>query len=199
MSDNAKTFRSGQTVAAVHALAGLSDEAAALIRPGREPRDYVEFLLRNRLYADVVGLLAHVLPRREAVWWAWSCARDATESPSPADTAVLDATSRWIIEQTDEQRRAAALAAEALDYDTPAAMAGLAAFMCGDTLGPPDAPPAPPPETGAAQAITGSICMAAAEGDPESIGERFEQFIARGMERADKGMVWAPDPRGEKE
>lgn len=188
-----KTFRSGLTLRAAHEVAELSDEAGALIRPGRAPRDWVEFLIRNALYDDVVALLAHVLPRRESVWWAWSCARDATASPTEADTAVLDATGKWIIEQTDELRRAAGDAADALGYETPAAMAGLAAFMCGDTMGPADAPAAPPPEYGAAKAITGSICMAAALGDPEGIGERFRKFIARGMERADKGKIWAPE------
>jgi hypothetical protein len=181
------------TVTAVHALADLSDEAAALIRPDREPRDYVEFLIRNDLYADAVGLLAHVLPKREAVWWAWTCAREVAED-AEAEAAVLDATGKWIVEQTDELRRAAGEAAEALDYATPSAMAGLAAFMCGDTLGPADAAPAPPPETAAAQLIGGAICMAAALGDPEGIDGRFGQFIARGMERADKGKIWAPEP-----
>lgn len=186
------------TVADVHATAELSDEAAALIEPGREPRDYVEVLIRNQLYGDAVGMLAHVLPRREAVWWAWACARDvAGTEPSPGDAAVLDATSRWIIEQTDELRRAAADAAEAIDYKTPAGMAGLAAFMCGDTMGPVDAPAAPPPPFAAAKTIGGCICMAAAAGDPESIDARFEQFIARGMERADKGNVWTPDDESE--
>lgn len=180
------------TVAAVHAQAELSEEAAALIRPNREPRDYIGFLISNRLYADAVGLLAHVLPKREAVWWAWTTARDVSADPD-ADAAVIEATGKWIVEQTDESRRAAAAAAEVLEYATPSAMAGLAAFMCGDTLGPADAPPAPPPATAAPQLIAGAICMAAALGDPEDMAERFEQFIARGMERADKGKIWAPD------
>jgi hypothetical protein len=180
------------TLKAVHELADLSDEAAAHVGPDRTPKDGVEAMLEEGLHADVVGLLAHVLPVREAVWWAWSCARDVTAEPEPATAAALEATSRWIVEQTDEHRRAAGAAAEALDYASPAAMAALAAFMSGGTLGPDDAPPAPPPETGAAQAIAGSICMAAASGDPESIDERFSQFIARGLERADKGQIWEP-------
>jgi hypothetical protein len=150
----------------------------------------VDRLLENELYTDVIALLAHVLPQREGVWWAWSCARDVSESPSPEAAAALEATSKWIVEQTDEYRRAAGDAAEALDYDSPAAMAALAAFMCGDTLGPADAPPSPAPPTAAPQAITGSICMAAAAGDAEGIDDRFRQFIERGMERADKGRIW---------
>lgn len=193
MNANVKTFRSGLTVQSVHALAELSDDAAEHL-DAPSPREYVDRLLENELYADVVGLLAHVLPRREAVWWAWSCARDVSESPSPETTAALESTSKWIVEQTDEHRRAAGDAAGKLDFDSAAAMAALAAFMCGDTLGPADAPPAPPPPTAAPQAITGSICMAAAAGEAEGVNDRFRQFIERGMERADKGKIWEPAP-----
>jgi hypothetical protein len=190
MSENVKTFRSGMTVAAAHTLAELSEEAAAHVSDDQTPREHVDRLLEDELFADVVALLAHVLPRREAVWWAWSCARDVMDSPDPQTVAALESTSKWIVDQTDEQRRAAGDAAESLDYDSPAAMAALAAFMCGDTLGPVDAPPAPPPATGAAQAISGCICMAAAIGDPEGTDDRFRKFIERGMERADKGRIW---------
>lgn len=191
MSANVKTFRSGLTVQSVHALADLSEDAAEHL-DAASPKEYVDRLLEGELYADVVVLLAHVLPIREAVWWAWSCARDVSESPSPETVAALEATSKWIVEQTDDYRRAAGAAAEALDYDSAAAMAALAAFMCGDTLGPADAPAAPPPPTAAPQAIAGSICMAAAAGDAESINDHFRQFIERGIERADKGKIWEP-------
>jgi hypothetical protein len=194
MNANMKTLRNGKTAAAVHAAAELSEEAAAFLKAGRPPRDYVETLIRNELYDDAVGFVAHVLAPRESVWWAWSCARDAAGQKPPAGVAaVLEAVRRWIVEPSDANRRAAGEAAEAIEYEFPAGMAGLAAFMCGDTLGPADAPPAPPPPGAAAQAIAGCICMAAAAGDPADIGARFKLFIARGMERADKGMVWAPD------
>jgi hypothetical protein len=194
MSENVKTFRSGLTVQSAHTLAELSEDAAEHL-DAPSPREYVDRLLENELYADVVCLLAHVLPQRDAVWWAWSCARAVSEAPSPETTAALEATSKWIVEQTDAYRRAAGDAAEALDYDSAAAMAALAAFMCGDTLGPADAPPAPPPPTAAPQAITGSICMAATAGPEDGIQDRFRQFIERGMERADKGRIWEPAPK----
>jgi len=41
--------------------------------------------------------------------------------------------------------------------------------------------------------VTGCICMAAASGKPEEVKARFQQFAARGMERADKGKVWTPE------
>ncbi|MGD8277598.1 MAG: hypothetical protein PVH00_06205 [Gemmatimonadota bacterium] len=185
------TLRTGETLADVHAAAELSDDSARFLKPERAPRDYVQILIRNRLYEDAIGLIAHVLPPREGVWWAWSCARDAAgESPPEPVTRALETTRSWIVEPTDENRRAAGEVAEELDYDSAPAFAAFAAFLCGETLGPADAAPAPPPPGASGKAIAGCICMAAATGEPEGIGARFEQFVARGLERADKGKVW---------
>jgi hypothetical protein len=192
------TLRTGESLADVHAAAELSDDAARFLKPDRAPRDYVQILIRNRLYEDAIGLIAHVLPQREGVWWAWSCARHAAgEKPPEPVTRALETTRAWIVEPTDENRRAAGDAAEELGYDSAPAFAAFAAFLCGETLGPADAVAAPPPPGASGKAIAGTICMAAATGEPEGIGARFEAFIARGMERADKGNVWTPADAGE--
>lgn len=192
-----KTLRTGETAAAVCAAAGLSEDALAMLAEDQAPREYVESLIAGALHADAAVFLAHVLPRRESVWWAWSCARDAAgDAPDPDVASVLEATRQWIVEPSDGNRRAAGAMAEALGYDSAAGMTGFAAFMCGETLAPidvpEDTPPAPAPPGAVAKAIAGAIHMAAAAGDPAGIGARFGQFIARGVERADKGLVWTP-------
>jgi Family of unknown function (DUF6931) len=179
------------THAMIARSANLSDEAMALLRPDRPARDYVGVLLRNRMHTDAIAFLAHILPRREAVWWAWSCARDVIgEKAPPPIEASLEATRRWILEPTDLHRRAANDAAEAIDYDGPAGMAGLAVFLCGDTLGPADAPAAPPDPHASGHMIAGAVTIAAAEGDEDGMRGRYEAFIARGIERADKTNTW---------
>lgn len=189
-----KTLRTGETAAQVCAAAGLSDDAGELLSEEQAPRDFVEGLIANELYADAVGFIAHVLPLRESVWWAWSCARDATgQTPAEAVVRAIETTRQWIVEPTDENRRAAGAAAEALDYGSPAALAALTAFMCGDTMGPADAAPAPAPPGVVPKTVAGCICMAAAMGKPEDVATRFQGFVARGMERADKGKVWIGD------
>ncbi len=189
-----KTLRTGETAADVFSAAGLSDDAGALLKEAAEPRDYVESLIENELYADALGFIAHVLPPRESVWWAWSCARDATgETPAEAVTQAIESTRLWIVEPTDENRRAAGDAAEALDYGSAVALAALSAFMCGDTMGPADAAPAPAPPGVVPKTVAGCICLAAASGKPEDVKTRFQQYAGRGMERADKGKVWTPE------
>lgn len=192
-------LRSGETAELVCERAGLSEEARALLADGREPRAFVEHLSELGLYRDAIAFLAWVLPRREAVWWAWACAGDvAGEQPAPADARSLEATRLWIIEPTDANRRAAMAAAEATNFDSPAGMAGFAAFLCGDNLAPADAPagvPAIPPDPSVApRVIGGCICLAAAI-LPEGVADRFRSFLKRGLEMADKRQVWTAPAR----
>src|SRR5512133_3130185 len=125
MSDAAQAVP--KTVAISNA-AELSEPAMALVRPETHPRDYVALLMERELYPDAVSFLAHALPRREAVWWAWMSARRAAgEKPLPAVKAALEATESWIAQPSDPNRRAAMAAAEKAGYDSAAGCAGLGA------------------------------------------------------------------------
>jgi hypothetical protein len=190
-------LRSGLTVARVCARAELSPDAMSLLADDGDVRGWVLKLLESGLYEDAVGFLAQVLPRREAVWWAWTCAGAvAGETPSPADAAVLEATRQWIIQPTDENRRAAMTMAEATDFETPAGIAGFAAFLCGDTIAPAEAPPAPPNRNAAARTITACINIAATV-DPERVPDQFTAFLKKGLEMADKRHVWSAEPESQ--
>jgi len=87
------------------AVAELGEEAMALARPELDPREFVALLLDKALFPDAVRFVAHALPKREAVWWAWVSARRAGgDAPPPAIKAALDATEKWIAQPTDELR-----------------------------------------------------------------------------------------------
>ena len=60
---------------AISAVAELGEEAMALVSPDVHPLDFVALLMEKKLYPDAVRFVAHALPKREAVWWAWVCAR----------------------------------------------------------------------------------------------------------------------------
>ena len=93
------------------------------------------------MHADAVRFLAHALPRRECVWWAWVCARKAAGAePAPAIKSALDATERWIVQPTEDHRRQTLPFGELADFGTPAGAAALSAFMTSGSLGPPSAP-----------------------------------------------------------
>jgi hypothetical protein len=178
--------------AAISAVAELGEEAMALLRPDMQPPDYINLLVEKNLFADAVRFLAHALPKREAVWWGWVCAkRIAGEAPPPKVKAALEATEKWIAQPTDENRRAAYAAAEAAPFSTSAGCAGLAAFFSGGSLAPPDLPPVPPGEFLAAKAVSGAVIFAAVQKEPEKAPEKFKQFIAQGVDVTVRIKLWA--------
>jgi hypothetical protein len=174
------------------AVAELGEAAMAMAGPEIPPGDYVQRLTEKKLHPDAVRFLAHCLPKREAVWWAWICARRAAgEQAKPAIRASLGATEKWIAQPTEEHRRAAMAAAEQAQLSTPAGCAGLAAFFTGGSMAPPEAPPVPPGPYLTAKAVTGAV-IGAAVAEPEKAAERFEQFIAQGIDVASRIKLWEP-------
>src|SRR5690606_14934133 len=192
-----QTLRSGKTMPAICDAAELSEEAREILASEQHGRTFVEKLIETEQYSDAIAFLAHALPRREAVWWAWLCARAAAGEKPPASViASLEATKTWIAEPTHPHRRAAIDAAEVAGIGTPAGCAGLAAFLCGDTLGPAEAPPAPPGEYAAAKAIGGSINLAATADLEADISARYAEFVRQGLELAERTKLWDNETAG---
>ena len=174
------------------AVADVSEDARALLSTGaRSPRGFFTLLLERELQGDAVRYLAHALPRREAVWWAWVCARkSAGAAPAAPIKAALDATEQWIVQPTEEHRRKALQAGEAADFGTAAGCAALAAFMTSGSLAPPDAPAVPPGEFMCAKAVSGSVTVAVVATEPERAGEKFKEFLQLGLEVAERTKLW---------
>src|SRR5512133_2832330 len=171
-----------QSAVQLSSLAGIGEEARALLRDGMPPREFTQAVVDAGHFADAVRLLAFALPKRESVWWAWVCARRAAgaEAPPPMQ-ASLAATEKWIAQPNDENRRAAMAAAQSAGLDTAAGCAGLAAFFCGGTLGPAGAAPVPPGPFDSAKAVAGAV-MLAAVAVPEKIEENYRAFLQQGLE-----------------
>ncbi len=188
MSEASQPVSTAQTICAV---AELSEDAAKLLKPQMHPREYMAALSEKKLFPDAVRFLAHALPKREAVWWGWVCARrSAGSNPPPKIKAALDATEKWIAQPTEENRRAAHEAAKAAEISTAAGCAGLAAFLSGGSLAPPHAPPVPPGEHLTAKAVTGAVIFAAVSSEPEKAPEKFNNFLAQGLEVTTKIKLW---------
>jgi hypothetical protein len=187
-----QVLRSGKTIEEVREASGVDPFPEGDFDASR---DLIEALREGERLVDALGLLAHALPAREAVWWAWSCIRDTTgDEPSPEIRASLDATGLWIKEPTDENRRAAYEAAQAADMTTAVGCVGAAAFFTGDSLGPADQDPVPPVEYMAAKAIAGSLLLAASS-EPDEMFTLMDQYLDRGLEVADRVQLWQPPER----
>lgn len=167
----------------IASVAEMDEDANGLLRPEMQPLAFVQLLVEKRLFPDAIRFLAHALPKRECVWWGWVCAkRAAGENPPPKIKHALEAAERWIAQPGEENRRAAKDAADIAGVGTPAGCAALGAFFSGGSLAPPEAPVVPPGEFLTAKAISGAVILAAVSDEPEKAPERFQAFIAQGVD-----------------
>jgi hypothetical protein len=186
---------SARPVEVLCAAAQLEDEARALLAPEHGPREFIEHLVEQEQYAAAVQLLAHALPTREAIWWAWVCARRAAGAePAPEVREGLDAIERWITQPANATRRPLFSLAEEIGVDTPVGAAALAVFFSGGSLAPPEAPHVEPIPYAAAKAIFGSVMLSAGadEPEPEMMAERFRGYIKQGVDVAQRINLWPP-------
>jgi hypothetical protein len=171
--------------------AELGDESYALLQPEHTARDFVSALLEAERLQDAVRFIAHALPRREAVWWALLCAREASgDKPSPDVKASLDATDNWVRHPGDEQRRAAMAAAQKATFQTAAGCAGFAAFLSGGSMSVPGQPEVPPGPFFTAKAVFGAVALASIGSDPKTAPERFRRYIEQGFHIGEQAGAW---------
>ena len=162
-------------------------EVLPLLSEGMSPRAFLDKLVEEDRLLEANRFLAHALPKREAVWWACLCARDAIPDSDETAAELVSLAETWVRKPTDENRRTAMTAAEEAGFDSPASWAAAAAFWSGDSLAPPDLPPVAPSDelTGTAVAAVG--LLAAYSGDPVTAPDRFRAFLDKGLDVAQGG------------
>jgi hypothetical protein len=178
--------RAGLPQPAIDVVTGLASTEAAL-----------EALEAADMLVEATRLIAHALPRREAVWWACMCARHNTpDTLSPDDLAAIEAAELWVRSQTDESRRAGFDHAGRAGFNSPEAWAAVGAFWSGESLAPlGQAAVAPPPQVAAA-AIAGSVALASVRDRPERRPERLRHFLASARDIAAGGPGRLPRETG---
>ncbi len=178
--------------AEVVAKAGLGQPVQRLLRPEQTPREFVDALVQQQMYAEVLTFLAFGLPRREAVWWGalfllWSGAGRL----KPEDARALQAITRWVVEPTEEHRQAAA---EFENPETPTGRLAQAVKRTGGSMLPPTAPVRPPSPEMTPRGVNAAINAAILQGDPKTLGQRLRQAVALGMHIARGNYLWTAPP-----
>jgi hypothetical protein len=175
------TKLSGVAFATVMEQATLSPEALSPLRGCADIGEAVARLETGEFVSEAVRVLAHALPKREAVWWACMCAMNTApgDLPEPARLA-RETAEMWVRQQKDEQRRAAFAHAEASGFGSPEAWAGVAAFWCGDSMAPVGLPAVPPPPTAVGGAVAGAVALSAVRGDVARQKARLKRFLESG-------------------
>jgi hypothetical protein len=171
--------------------AKLSDEATSLLRPEWTARQYLEALIAAGRWHDAIRFLAWALPRREAVWWACQCIRAANLPPGPPEDArALEAAEKWAASATEDHRRAAFAAGQTVNFETPAALAALAAFWSGGSLSQPRLPVVPPAEHLCPGTVGNTVILVGVIRTPEKAEEKYRAFLQLGKDVAEGKNRW---------
>ena len=150
-----------------------------------EPLDHARALLGSPRPSDAVLFISHLLPRREAVWWAAQCVR-ALIGEGAADEA-LGAAEIWVRTPEDDNRRAALSTANASDRRKPTTWLAFGAGWSGGSILPSDQKPVPPPSGACAMAANTAVMMAVAAGDPRAVVDRIAACAEAGVRFASGG------------
>jgi hypothetical protein len=154
----------------------------------------VEALRQHNHDLEAFLVLAHSLPKREAIWWGCLCAwnRHRPTLDGAEDTA-LAAVVRWVQEPNEEHRRAAGKAGEAAGLTTLAGGLAMAAFWSGGSMAPPRLPTVLPPPTLTSVVIARVLFAAGAALDDGARRKQTHDFFEIGFQVAGGKHHWT-DP-----
>jgi hypothetical protein len=170
------------TAAEICARFDLEEKALPLLRGGIGPREFVEALLADKQYATGISFMAHALPAREAIWWGCLCIQHACgENLTAPDKAAARAAVQWVMRPTEQNRAAAKAPGEAARAPSPAGALAMATSLTGGSLGPPNAPPVPPPPFAWAAYVATAVKFAAIKVEPARIAETRRLFVELGI------------------
>ncbi|GLS26095.1 DUF6931 family protein [Marinibactrum halimedae] len=166
----------------------LSDEAEAVVVPEATTKANIEALIKAGCHHDAIKLLAHGLPKREAVWWSCIAARQAqTPQTDENNVKALIAAETWAKKPTEENREVCRSLGEVTKHNSPASWAATAASWCSGSLAAPDEPEIQPPEYLYAHAVAGCVSLAASLVNPEDPEGQMEEALMRGFNIAEGG------------
>lgn len=170
----------------IAARAALPDDLKPVVDAAADPGALVDALLKDGKGAEAVRCVAGALPAREGVWWAWVSARHTAQllhsgGLPPLLRLALDAVEKWIGAPTDDARRAAWTAGDALGVGTPTGAAAAAAFLSGGSIAPAGVAHTPPPPGVAGTLVSTSVTLAATNAPPESMNALFDAYVKQGL------------------
>jgi hypothetical protein len=165
----------------------LSQPAGKLLDARVSPAEFVARLSESGLLQDAVGFLSYALPKREAVWWACQCIREAGIDSSPEAKAALLASAHWVADPSEDHRRAAQAAAEQAE-STPESFVALGVFFSGGSMAPPQAPEVKPAEDLTACMVMNAVMIAAVIKEPQNAPQKYRRFVELGVQTANQPL-----------
>lgn len=162
-----------------------SDEAQALIDEDLSINDSIETLLENELYFDLVQLLAHGLPVREAIWWGAHTLDARNDVWSTMQKQCISTAKAWVKSPSEEQRRKSELFSNKLNLNCGPSWLAQSVFWNGSgSIVAPDLPTVLPDPFLYSKAVAGAINHSAALPNWDKTDEYYKKSIGIALELA---------------
>ena len=143
------------------------------------PLDYAQALGASPRPLDGLAFLAHLLPRREAIWWGCQCV-SAILGPTANDEG-LSLALRWERDPEETTRREALSFSQASALRTPTSWLARAVGYSGGSIVAPDQPVTPPPPEACAQAVNAAAVLAATAEPAPAVLPWMRAFVEAGI------------------
>ncbi len=166
-----------------------SDEILAVVTPQMSPDEFLQTAIAHNLYLDAVIFVAHALPLRESIYWAYLTVEFLKDKFSPQELQVLASVKEWFSSPDDLTRRQNGQLAEDLKLKTGPAWLAEAVFWSGGSILPPESPATEPPSYLYAKAVIGAISLSISleEEDPNVIKNNYIHVLKLGFNLAQGG------------
>ena len=175
----------------------LDGPGTALLKDVPDAAAGLESLVAADRLPDALRLIAHALPKREAVWWACMCARAVPAlEPNPLDAEALTAAELWVRRSDEATRRATMEPAQKGGFRSAESWAAVGAFWSGGNISADGLPEVEPAPNLTGVAVVGAILLAAMRHAPERAPQRFRRFIASARDIAAGGAGRIPPEGG---
>ncbi|POF29261.1 DUF6931 family protein [Roseibium marinum] len=153
------------------------------------PQDYALELQGGDAPLTALAYFAHVLPKRESVWWGMKCVSGLDASGTADDRQVLVLSETWVREGDEEARAAVHAAAEAASTESAAVWIGLAAGWSGGSLSPNPEHRVEMPDDLTAKAVNTALLIALGTVEPAQRDEALKSCLSAGLSFAEGGSM----------
>jgi hypothetical protein len=175
------------------------------VRPGDEtPIAYLAALSAQDKFDEAVAFCAHLLPRREAVWWACGAVRAFLDGELRSVSPALAAAEKWVHEPGADNRAIALRIGNESDNADPLTWLALSAGWSGGTLGSGPHNTVPMPAYMTARAVRIAILLSAQHLAIPDRSARLHACITDGIrlvdpEHRDQGAPVRLHPQGDRQ
>lgn len=153
------------------------------------PEEYTLELQDGDAPLTALAYFAHVLPKRESVWWGMNCVAGLDRACSEDDRQVLALSETWVREGDEDARAAVHAAAESSRSDSAAVWIGFAAGWSGGSLSPNAEHRVEMPDDLTAKAVNTAVLIALGTLAPAERDQALKSCLSAGLSFAGGGAM----------